>query len=421
MRIRLDKLNGNDNPVEHRILNLLLLIGITLSMISTVVNYLIGVGTEMIAVNICTDAILLVFYYTSAVLKKSNLVASLAVFTMIFVFTPSMWLYNGGLLGGSTAYVIFFSSAIALVLNGFRRIAAIGCLIAMILVLVFLEYHNPSMIIGYSSDLTHYSDVAINLIIVLVTNASAFGLFLNYYIKEQQKSREYLLQAEKQKMDSALSRFDRLNLIGEIAASIGHEVRNPMTTVRGYLQLYQKKYEQHTQQFDLMIAEIDRANAIITEFLSLAKNKRVDLKVGNLNTTITNLFPLLQADAFRTGHYLNLQTCDIPDILFDDNEIRQLLLNLFRNALEATPERCTVTIATKLEDQCVQLSVRDTGPGLPELVLENIGKPFITTKETGTGLGLPVCYSIAKRHNAEIDVETGAGGTTFLVKFKLPA
>ncbi|MDR3591781.1 MAG: ATP-binding protein [Negativicutes bacterium] len=286
---------------------------------------------------------------------------------------------------------------------------------------MFLEYNNPSSIIGYSNDFTKYTDVAINLIIVLVTNSAAFGLFMKFYIKEQHKAREYLLQVEQQKMDSALSRFDRLNLIGEIAASIGHEVRNPMTTVRGYLQLYQKKYQQHEEQFDLMINEIDRANAIITEFLSLAKNKRVDLKLGNLNTTITNLFPLLQADAFRTGHYLNLETSDVPDVLFDDNEIRQLLLNLFRNALEATPERCTITIATKVDYQCVHLSVRDTGPGLPDLVLQNIGKPFVTTKETGTGLGLPVCYSIAKRHNAEIDVETGAGGTTFMVKFNLPS
>jgi len=363
------------------------------------------------------DVTLLGFYYVSIIMKKFSVVTSLAVFAIIFIFTPSMWLFNGGLLGGSTAYVIFFSSAIALVLNGFRRIAAIGCLVLVILFLVLLEYNHPSLITGYSDDLAKYSDVASNLIIVLVTNASAFGLFMNYYIKEQHKSREYFIQVEKQKMDSALSRLDRLNLIGEIAASIGHEVRNPMTTVRGYLQLYQGKYKQHDKQFDLMIAEIDRANAIITEFLSLAKNKRVDLKIGNLNTTIANLFPLLQADAFRTGHYLNLEMNDVPDILFDDNEIRQLLLNLFRNALDAAPERCTITIATKLDDNYVQLLVRDTGPGLPEFVLKNIGKPFITTKDSGTGLGLPVCYSIAKRHNAEIDVETGSNGTTFFVKF----
>ena len=99
-----------------------------------------------------------------------------------------------------------------------------------------------------------------------------------------------------------------------MAAAIGHEIRNPLTAVRGYLQFFQSKKETavFSEQLQTMIEEIDRANAIISEFLSLAKNKAVELKYNNLNDIISVLKPLLQAEAFRIGHDLQVHLGDIP-------------------------------------------------------------------------------------------------------------
>ncbi len=216
-----------------------------------------------------------------------------------------------------------------------------------------------------------------------------------------------------------MARLEWLNLVGEMAAGIGHEVRNPLTTVRGYLQMFQRKplYADHQEQFATMIEELDRANAIITEFLSLSKNKRVDLKPGNLNGTIHALFPLLQAEAFRLGFEIHIDNGDIPTMNYDDKEIRQLILNLARNAMEAMEPGGIITIETSTKKDKIILAVKDTGSGIPKEVMNKLGTPFVTTKEGGTGLGLSVCYRIAERHDAKIKVDSSSKGTTFSVQF----
>jgi len=226
-------------------------------------------------------------------------------------------------------------------------------------------------------------------------------------------------QTLQKQMQKELLRLDRLNIIGEMAASIGHELRNPLTTVRGYLQFFtmKEKFVEYNIQFNTMIEELDRANSIITEFLSLAKNKAVIIECCNLNDNINAILPLLQADASHSKHHMKLELGDIPDINMDKKEIRQVLLNLVRNAVEATPSGGTITVKTELVNQQVVLYVRDTGPGISKDIMDKLGTPFVTTKETGTGLGLSVCYRIADRHNAKLEVETSLNGTTFLIKF----
>jgi len=226
---------------------------------------------------------------------------------------------------------------------------------------------------------------------------------------------------ELKQIEKEMARLERLNLVGEMAAGIGHEIRNPMTTIRGFLQMLDRKkeYVKHKEYFNLMIGELDRANSIITEFLSMAKNKPVDLKPQSINHIVQTLFPLIQADALNVDKYIEVELVEIPDLLLDEKEIRQLILNLVRNGLEAMSAGGKLTIRTFLDDEeVVVLSVQDQGPGIKNEILEKIGTPFFTTKDTGTGLGLAVCYSIAARHNATIDIETSLDGTTFFVRFR---
>jgi signal transduction histidine kinase len=206
-----------------------------------------------------------------------------------------------------------------------------------------------------------------------------------------------------------------------MAVGIGHEIRNPMTVVSGYLQLFREKEEfaAYKKRFITMIEELDRANSIITEFLSLAKNRAVHFNKQSLNSILEAILPLIQAEASKHSQSVTVEMSDAPDLLLDGNEIRQIILNLVRNGLEAMTANGTLTIRTYLDGTEVVLAVHNEGPEIPPEILEKIGTPFFTTKDSGTGLGMAVCYSIAAKHKASIRIETGKRGTTFLVSFPM--
>ena len=227
--------------------------------------------------------------------------------------------------------------------------------------------------------------------------------------------------SERIQFEKEMARMGRLNLVGEMAAGIGHEIRNPMTTVRGFLQMLGGKQDcsQYKEYYNLMISELDRANAIITEFLSLAKNKAVALKEQNLNHIVEALSPLIMADALVTDKSVDTKLENIPDLALDEKEMRQLVLNLVRNGLEAMSPGGKLKIKTFRDGDEVVLAVQDQGEEIKPDVLEKIGTPFFTTKDHGTGLGLAICFSIANRHNATVIVETSSAGTTFSVRFGL--
>lgn len=225
--------------------------------------------------------------------------------------------------------------------------------------------------------------------------------------------------SERKFLEKEMARFERLHLIGELAASIGHEVRNPLTTIRGFLQIMRGKAPENREYYDIMIDELDRANSIITEFLSLAKNKSIELEVHNLNDVIRMLAPLIQANAIVENKYVSLDMGYIPNLLLNEKEIRQMILNIARNGIEAMQPGKNLTIRTRAEGDEVLLSIIDQGCGISREYIEKLGTPFFTTKEHGTGLGLAVCFSIARRHNATIQVESSDKGTTFYIRFHI--
>lgn len=233
---------------------------------------------------------------------------------------------------------------------------------------------------------------------------------------------DYIEITEMKKIQTEMLHVDRLNLVEQMAAGIGHEIRNPMTTVRGYLQLLGTRAELAEQKpvFELMIEELDRANYIITEFLSLANHKLTQKKRQSLNVLLNYIFPLIHADAFSQDRKIVYEGVKVPELYLDSKEITQLVLNLCRNGLEAMDEGGCLTIRIYEEKGQVVLSVQDEGHGIPTEYINQLGTPFFTTKGSGTGLGLATCYRIADSHNAKIEVETGTNGTTFYVRFTAP-
>ncbi|SMD03373.1 PAS domain S-box-containing protein [Sporomusa malonica] len=221
-------------------------------------------------------------------------------------------------------------------------------------------------------------------------------------------------------LEQDVSRLDRLNTVGQMAANVAHEIRNPLTTVNGYLQFFRRKDEflSYKDHFNLLISELDRANLIIKEYLALCQNKSRDMGFHQLNSIIQDIYPLIKAAANATSMDIHFIPGSIPEIHLDGKEIRQLILNLVRNGLEAMEPGGTVTIRTYVKDGDVVLETQDHGTGIPPHILENIGKPFLTTKENGTGLGLAVVYRIANDHQAKVQVVSGPSGTIFYIIFK---
>ncbi|MFR9711848.1 two-component system sensor histidine kinase NtrB [Paenibacillus sp. MB22_1] len=219
-----------------------------------------------------------------------------------------------------------------------------------------------------------------------------------------------------------LNHVERLSLVGQMAAGITHEIRNPMAVVRGFLQLMREKSPPTLDHYyRIVMEELDRANGIINDFLSLAQNRPVESEKCHLHDIIKELTPLLWADANLRGQTIEVKLDDsMPELLLNAKEIKQLILNLSRNAMEAMAEKGQLTLETRVTDQGGLLVVSDTGPGIPSGQREKLFEPFFTTKAKGTGLGLALCLSIVERHGGKITVDSTEGqGTTFTVLFPL--
>jgi PAS domain S-box-containing protein len=252
-----------------------------------------------------------------------------------------------------------------------------------------------------------YVPVAVSL----SARRSPSGWFSTYVIRDV---------SEQQRYESEIARLSGLGLVGQLASAMGHEVRNPLTTVRGFLQLLCRKDCPNQEYYAMMIEEIDRAESIISQYLSLAKNKAPSLSRECLSTVVLGMQHLLEVLALEHGNQLRVDIAaqPLPPIMLDSLEIKQLILNLVRNAIEASPPGGVVAIGLRSEARAAVLTVSDNGSGIPAEIVTKLGTPFLTTKPEGNGLGLAVCYRIADRHEASVKVESKPNvGTTFSIFF----
>jgi len=220
-------------------------------------------------------------------------------------------------------------------------------------------------------------------------------------------------------LQKEIARMDRLNLMGNMAAGLAHEIRNPMTVVKGYLQYFKKKIPANLHnQFDLVLSELVRIEIIISDFLSIAKNAPAELEKQDLNMIINSIAPLLQTDAIRRGMILELKLSeDIPHLVLAVKEMKQLLLNIAMNGFNAMEEHGVLTIETKVQGNMVLLYIADCGSGIPKELQSKIFDPFFTTRDEGTGLGLSVCARIVADHGGTIELDSEEGrGTRFIIK-----
>ncbi|MBT9153603.1 MAG: Sensor protein ZraS [Firmicutes bacterium] len=221
-------------------------------------------------------------------------------------------------------------------------------------------------------------------------------------------------------MERESARLERLSVMGQLAAGIGHELRNPLTTVRGFLQFFAGNRDMAAihPQLAIMLADLESAHAIVSQFLSLARDSVGETRCADLNQVVQGVLPMLRADALIRACCVTAHLRPVPRQRLVEGEIAQLILNLARNGLQAMAEGGVLTISTEECDGAVLLKVSDTGHGIAKGVAEKMWTPFFTTRDGTVGLGLAVCECIAKRQGATITFVTSEQGSTFTVAFQ---
>ncbi len=224
-------------------------------------------------------------------------------------------------------------------------------------------------------------------------------------------------------IESQLAKSEKLSIIGELAAGMAHEIRNPMTTVRGFVQMlneefHKKEIKNYDDKLGLILSEIDRVNQIITDFLNLAKPKPSRIQMLDINKLLSEVMFLIENEALRQGIEINkVLAPTLPPVSGDKNQLSQVFLNIISNAFQAMSEKGVLTIKSAASHDQSQVIVDfiDNGAGIPEEVLNKIFNPFFSTKGDGTGLGLAISNRIITDHQGEIKVVSSEAGTTFSI------
>jgi two-component system, sporulation sensor kinase E len=222
---------------------------------------------------------------------------------------------------------------------------------------------------------------------------------------------------EKIGLQEQLQKSDTLNVVGELAAGIAHEIRNPMTALKGFIQLLETSMkEDHSMYFKVITSELRRIESTITEFLILAKPQAIQFKNHDMRKVMSETLELLNGQALMH----NIQFCcqfedELPTVFCEPNQMKQVFINIIKNAIEVMPSGGVVTI--KIDNkpkEYIHIIIEDEGEGIPEKKIKRLGEPFYTTKNRGTGLGLMVSYKIIKEHKGKVEVESEVGvGTKF--------
>ncbi|MFK3686337.1 PAS domain-containing protein [Bacillus velezensis] len=226
--------------------------------------------------------------------------------------------------------------------------------------------------------------------------------------------------SERKQTEELMLKSEKLSIAGQLAAGIAHEIRNPLTAIKGFLQLMKPTMEENEHYFEIVFSELSRIELILSELLMLAKPQQNAVKERvNLKKIISEVTALLETQANLKGIFIKTDyEHDSMYINGDQNQLKQVFINLIKNAVESMPDGGTVHIIMTEDEYSVNVTVKDEGDGIPENVLKRIGEPFLTTKEKGTGLGLMVTFNLIKNHQGAIQVDSKPDrGTAFHITF----
>lgn len=223
------------------------------------------------------------------------------------------------------------------------------------------------------------------------------------------------------RMEELMRRSEKLNTVGQLAAGVAHEIRNPLTTLRGFLQLQEQSKKLNLDHVRVMLSELERINLIVGEFLILAKPQAVKFKYRDIRDIISEVSVFMSSEALM--HNVTIKDnyteddCRIP---CEENQLKQVFINLLKNAIEAMPQGGQIHIVISRLATHVSVQITDEGIGMDEETLKRIGDPFFTVKENGTGLGIMVSQKIIQSHQGLMELSSQVNvGTTVRVLLPL--
>ncbi len=273
--------------------------------------------------------------------------------------------------------------------------------------LIFLGLDISPFEAGKRQDRIYLFSLAAGMVLM-----GAALLIALYYAQRAQESRRRQFAAEGQvrQLEEEVRRKDKLAAIGNLAAGVAHEIRNPLSSIKGYATYFGQRFPEGSedrQAAAVMVREVERLNRVITDLIGLSRPTDVHAKPVDIFPILEHSLHLLRPDAEKKQVTLLLRKPKrpLPKVLLDVDRFGQALLNVYLNAIEAMTQGGEVIIsATVLEKNFLALEIRDTGPGIEEQHLQHIFDPYFTTKGHGTGLGLATVHKIVTAHGGEIFV-----------------
>jgi two-component system sensor histidine kinase HydH len=242
-------------------------------------------------------------------------------------------------------------------------------------------------------------------------------MFLGYVVLCKDLSEVHSLRKE-------VARSQRLASVGRLAAGVSHEIRNPLSSIKGFATYFKERYSdvpENQQISNLMIQEVDRLNRVVGQLHEFARPITVSKKSIRINPFLKDSIKLIERQASEAN--ISIRTdfdSEIDEILVDPDRINQVLLNLYLNAIESMNNggSLTVSLVKNSKKNGIDINVSDTGTGITEDDLSHIFDPYFTTKASGTGLGLAIVHNIMEAHGGEITIESRLGqGTTVTIFF----
>ncbi|OLO40359.1 hypothetical protein BTR23_07680 [Alkalihalophilus pseudofirmus] len=218
--------------------------------------------------------------------------------------------------------------------------------------------------------------------------------------------------------EELIAKNEKLSVVGQLAAGVAHEIKNPLTSLKGFVKLIHENKGNNDFYLNIMDNELDRINHIVNELLLIAKPQKETFEKNNVVNLLRSVIDLMSSEAKMTGIVIDIKADEtIPLIDCEAYHLKQVFINIIKNAIEASNEGSLIQVKIAQEQDSVCIQVTDEGCGIEKERLQKIGEPFFTMKEKGTGLGMTVSYKIIQNHNGTLHIDSEIGqGTTVTVR-----
>jgi two-component system, sporulation sensor kinase B len=328
------------------------------------------------------------------------------------LLTALMIVYRFLLGGGGVINTILFYSVFIIITVAFRKSYLKYTLKTKLLTasIVIGSFSFFPIFLAQQLRIAPFPGEGTGLFLVVFSLLSVITVCLAIYLIER------LIESVQLRME--IQQAEKMNVVGQLTASIAHEIRNPMTASRGFMQLLKEDVqdEKNLKYIQLAISEMDRAQDTISEYLSFAKPEIEEHENIDVNTHLSNVLSIIYPYAAINNVEIEADLQDGICVKGNPGKLTQCFVNLIKNAIEAASGKGNVTVTATNKESHVIIKITDNGVGMDDVQLKRLGTPFYSTKEKGTGLGVTVCYRIIEMMEGKIKVTSELGkGTCFSI------